>query len=214
MDINKQINPRCIADFETCQTLEEALILAMGDRKLNPLSNIYIYPINISDSPFECVFDDLGMCVGAMEVCNRPVIYSYATDNIPLMNLEDCKRSASIINEYLSKKGVENVDLGYQFTFMCAWDNPNENNEIYVNLYLNDRAADYSHEVSELNQAIEGAGGKLTLDIKNRTLTGYVKTYPVKEHIFQKRRIKKANKEIVNTFFSFINRSTRYWECN
>lgn len=205
-----RIPKRTLKDNETCQTIEEALILAVGHVKSNPCEVVHIYPIdeNTALQPF---FDECGMAVGGLSlISNRPLLFSALHDNIDITSIEDCKRIAAEFKSSFAENGIDNVDVGYCFVcndFKEAWDNACE-----VELYLSGDVECLSPAVASVNAKAKEVGGKLTLDTRLKTITGAVKTHPVKGGIFARGRIKKANKEIENALQALIEQATPFLE--
>lgn len=205
-----KIPKRTLKDDETCQTIEEALIMAAGHIKSNPRDAVHIYPVDDS-TPQQPFFDDLGMAVGGLSlISNRSVLFSALHDNIDITSIEDCKRIAAEFKSSFAEDGIDNVDVGY--CFVCSdytevWDNTCE-----VELYLSGDVESLSAAVESFNDKAKEAGGKLILDSRLKTITGTVKMLPVKGGIFAKGRIKKANKEIENALQDLIVRATPYLE--
>lgn len=201
-----QIPKRTLNDGETCQTIEEALIMAVGHIKSNPREAVHIYPLD-ENTLLQPFFDELGIAVGGLSlISNRPVLFSALHDNVDITSIEDCKRIAAEFKSLFAENGIDNVDIGY--CFVCSDYTEAWNNACDVELYLSGDVECLSPAVESFNEKSKDAGGKLTLDSRLKTITGTVKTHPVKGGIFAKGRIKKANKEIENALQALIEQTT------
>lgn len=193
---------------ETCQSLEEALIKAIGHRIQNPHETVYIFPLD-TDAPIMTFFDQGGFIIGDMNVSNAPIVYADGENN-ELKTVEECKQYISSYKERFANEGIDNVDVGYNFTVMSVWENPQSQNVLQVDITLNNVSDILIDEVKKFNQLDKEAGGCLAIDTKNRTLKGSVNTFPVKGGMFEKKRIKKSNKTIINAFYALMRKVAEF----
>lgn len=204
-----KIPKRSLAAKDTCQSLEKALVLAAANRKSNPLAIVCPCPIDES-CPINSFFENTGILVGVNAITNRPSVYSEGIDNIEVSSIEDCKHLASDLKCKLAQQGIDDVDVGYDFTTLdVAWF---DDGELYIELYLSGDIMRLSSMVEELNQIDREAGGNLILDIQTKSLIGTVKLLPVKGGFFEKKRIKKVNKTIEETTKALIDATISYLE--
>lgn len=206
-----QIAPRTLHPLETCNTLEEAIILAMGHRKLNPCDTVYIYPVEAEGVLESYFYNEGGVFVGNIDINNRPTISVGYDGEELLMTIADCTRHSDTIRNNLLNRGVTNVDVEYNFVLLS--DSLNDS-FFHVELYLNENAPKLASEVEMFNQKVAASGSRLTLDIANKTLIGDIKKYSEKGGIFEKKKTKKANQEIVDLFLALIKKATPCFERN
>lgn len=193
---------------EVCQSLEEALMMAIGHRMQNPHEIVYIFPLD-TDTPIMSFFDQGGFIIGSMDVSNAPIVYADG-ENTELKSIEDCKHYISSYKERFVNEGITNVEVGYNFIVMNVWESPQSQNVLQVDIKLVSDSMGLTDMVNKFNQIDKEAGGCLVLDVKNSTLKGSVKTFPVKGGIFEKKRIKKSNESIVSAFYTLMRKVSEY----
>ncbi|MBD5296747.1 MAG: hypothetical protein HDS21_01515, partial [Bacteroides sp.] len=176
----------------------------------NPHEIVHIFPLD-TDTPIMSFFgQDGGFIIGSMdEVSNAPIVYADG-ENTEFKSIEDCKHYISSYKERVVDEGITNVDVGYDFTVMDVWDNPQSQNILQVDIKLVSDSMGLTDSVDKFNQLDKEAGGCLVLDVNNSTLKGSVKTFPVKGGIFEKKRIKKSNKAIVSAFYTLMRKVFEY----
>ena len=183
-------------------SLEDAIIMAAGQVKNNPLCIVYI---NSADeekaTAADCCMDEL--CVGCLTITNRP----YHLDQLVLTK-QDCKDVAAKIQQNLNKVGVSDLGpvvftkqsiLGVQFDTFKDYSN-----SVEVELFLGSNASEIAEAVQTFNRNLPTGMGELELDVDARKLTGEIKSIPVKGGIFEKRKLKKLNEQAIQSLSDFI----------
>lgn len=194
-----------------CNTLEEAMVLAVGHCKSRPSDSVWIYPAD-ENTPLQPFFNNIGIIIGTDSICNRPFLYSEFHDNLSVETAADCERYAAEFKSIFAKDGLDDENIVYTLSSMSYFETHLNDDDFYVELYLSGDIERLSPIVEELNSLDKDAGGELVIDIQSKTLIGTIKTYPVKGGIFEKRRLKKSNEEIKKALMAIVEEATPYLE--
>ena len=169
------------------QTLAEALSLAAGHKKSYPLEVVYIVPVE--DDGYDCIsIGEVG------KISNRPWLSSLGSEGY-LMTQSDLTKTVAEINRYYGQNGYTNFDKGYNFTTLAALDIQfgETSQSVEVELSLNVGCGELASKVEVFNRLAPSEYGRLVLDVEAKTLTGEIKTIPVRGGMFEKRKLRKAN---------------------
>lgn len=202
------------------KTLAGAIAMAVGHVKSHPLEWVGLIPCDSSTDSFKQAFDLSNLLVGHGSISNRPVISSeldYETsefDGRQILTLEDCNQYASDFANLFAKKGISDIDQGYEFTTSAVLniDFKNYSEEVSVKLYLKPECEDLSKDIAEFNQMASAEYGQLILDTQYHILHGEIKTIPITGGIFEKKKRRKANDERFQALHNLILRAYPYLE--
>lgn len=183
-------------------SLEEAVIMAAGQVKNNPLCVVYI---NSADEEKAVAADSYmdELCIGSFIITNRP----YHFDK-PILTKQDCKDVAANIQQSLNEAGVSDLRpvvftkqsiLGVLFDMFKDYSD-----SVQVELFLGSDASEIAEAVQTFNRNLPTGMGKLELDVEAKKLTGEIKSIPVKGGMFEKRKIKKLNEQGIQSLNDFI----------
>lgn len=179
------------------KTLEEALVNAMHITKLSPLEMIYIYPTD-NEELFQLFDENMGLVVGSNDITNRPDVFFSAISNEgeSIITVEDCERYAQRIKEFCSENGFNNIDKGFEFTFLGIQDKI-YSNELVIRLFMNTTDNRVAHIVDSFNKKTTALQSVSTLTLTDGVLAGTVKLLSENVGFFQKRKNRKINQEII-----------------
>ena len=192
------------------KTLEEALVNAMQITKLSPLEMIYIYPTD-NEELFQLFDENMGLVVGSNDITNRPDVFFSAISNEgeSIITVEDCDRYAQRIKDFCSENGFNNIDNGFEFTYLGT-QNKICNNEFVIKLFLNTNDKNVTGLVDFFNKKVIEFQSNSTLKLTDGVLTGTVKLLSENVGFFQKRKNSKINQEIIKLTEDFISQLTPY----
>lgn len=192
------------------KTLEEALVNAMHITKLSPLEMIYIYPTD-NEELFQLFDENMGLVVGNNDITNRPNVFFNAISNEgeSLITVDDCERYAQRIKDFCSENGFNNIDKGFEFTFLGIQDKIC-NNEFVIKLFLKTNDKNVTSLVDSFNKKVIELQSVSTLKLTDDVLEGTVKLLPENVGFFQKRKNRKQNKEIIKLTEDFTSWLTPY----
>lgn len=207
------IEPYTIDELrDSAKTLAEALDMAVGHVKAHPLEWVGLRPYDNSSEEFKQAFDMSNLLIGYGSISNKPIVHSeldYETsefDGRQVLTLEDCNQYASDFAKLFAKKGISDIDQGYEFTTMAALnvDFSSSSEEISVMLYLKPECEDFSMDIMEFNQMAPAEYGQLAYNSEHHILQGEIRTIPVTGGMFEKKRKRKANEERFQALHNLI----------
>lgn len=196
-------------------TLKDAVVMAAGQVKNNPLSVVYINPCDEDIYTITESFMDR-LCIGNMTITNRPKYTDKEYNEKPLKTIQDCEDVANEIQQILIDADI--AELGaVQFSKMSIlgilFDSFKEFSEsVKVELYLGSDAEQLETDINSFNRSLPKGMGKLTLDNEALTLIGEVKSLPVKGGMFEKRKLKKLNEDAIQSLHELIVKCYPYLE--
>lgn len=190
-------------------TLEEALLVMMEDKRVNPHGMLFVNPIDDEDD--NRLQQDNFYVATSANITNIPCIDGdlddFGSHDDMMKDIEmvadEKAYVANVANQIRRKYKIDGIG-GWQLTAISPLDNGGTNVCLLVAPEHWEKVKGMVNAYNE--QSAANGYGVLTLDDKNMAVTGVFSQKPKEGGFFEKRRIKKQNDAHMNDFMHLIDK--------